>query len=355
MECIPYLCKIIFGAMTVTANISEELLKRVQSIVNGIPLTILGSGASMPYGIPSMVDLGEYLKANITLIDKEDITQFENFKQNLNISNDLETALSNMNLNESVLKAIIEKTWLLINDSDIKAYVNFLSGCDFPLAELVRHLINHTKKQVSIITTNYDRIVEYAASFASALICNGFEQNYFGHFAIETENNNGFGYKGRVKIWKVHGSLDWFKTQDGGNVQLPLRPDIPNAFTPSIVTPGLSKYFETHKNPYRTIMAKADDEIRNANAYMCIGYGFNDDHVQQLLIQGIKAGKPIVVIAKKITEKTRQSIVGNNCKHYILFEEHNDNDTQVYSSEFGDQVIENVSLWDLSTLIRHIK
>jgi hypothetical protein len=124
---------------------------------------------------------------------------------------------------------------------------------------------------------------------------------------------------------------------------------------PSIVTPGLSKYSETHKEPYLTIFTKADNEIKNSNAYLCIGYGFNDDHVQPLLIQGIKSGKPIIVLSKKITEKAKQTIINNGCKHYILFEEHNDTDTNVYSSEFGDQIIENVSLWDLTSIISYIK
>ncbi len=341
--------------MQKATSISEELLKRVQAIVNGIPLVILGSGSSIPYGIPSMSDLGEYIKTHVILAGKDDIAQFATFKQNLDTSKDLEKALSGMNLNENVLKAIIEQTWNYINYSDLKAYENFISGHDFPLAELVKYLISHTKKQVSIVTTNYDRIAEYAASFASALICNGFEQNYFGNFAIDTESNNGSGYKGRVKIWKVHGSLDWFKTSDEQNVQIPLRNSIPSMLIPSIVTPGLSKYSETHKEPYRTIFGKADNEIKNSNAYLCIGYGFNDDHVQPLLIQGIKAGKPIIVLSKKITEKAKQTIINNGCKHYILFEEHSDTDTNVYSSEFGDQIIENVSLWDLAFIIGYIK
>ena len=337
-------------------TIPEELLKRIQSIINELPLLILGSGASVSYGIPSMWQLGEYLKTNINLVQKEDLAQFEEFKKNLENTKDLEKALSDLNLNENVLNAIIENTWQCINTADLKAYESLIiNNHPFALSALIGHLISTTKKQISIITTNYDRLIEYASSFANALICNGFAQNYYGNFSDDLDNNNGTGYSGRVKIWKVHGSLDWFRTQERLNVQLPLRHAIPLGFIPSIVTPGLSKYAETHKEPYRTIFAKADNEIKNTNAYLCIGYGFNDEHVQPLLIQGIKAGKPIIVLAKKITEKTRQSIVDNGCKHYILLEEHDNNSTKIYSSEFGDQIIDNLSLWDLSILINYIK
>lgn len=336
-------------------TISEELLKRVQSIVNELPLIILGSGASVAYGIPSMSVLGQCLKRNIKLTDRDDLEQFDKFKSNLDSTHDLEQALSNLTLNENVLVAIIKETWECINAADLKAYEKLLHDKKFPLSELIAHLISTTKKQISIITTNYDRLVEYASSFANALICNGYAQNYFGRFSVETEVNNGLGYAGRVKVWKVHGSLDWFRDSDGLGAQLPLRNSIPADYTPSIVTPGLSKYSETHKEPYRTILTKADDEIKNSNAYVCIGYGFNDEHVQPLLIQGIKAGKPIIVLAKKITNKAKQSIIDNGGKHYILFEEHNNDSTKVYSSEFGDQVIDKLSLWDISVLINYIK
>ncbi|MCC8173158.1 MAG: SIR2 family protein [Odoribacter sp.] len=303
-----------------------------------------------------MFTLGEYLKQNIKLAGKEEIEQFEKFKSNLDTTNDLEAALSNLTLNENVLNAIIEYTWKCINKADLKAYEDLLlQGGQFPLSELIAHLISTTKKQISIVTTNYDRLVEYASSFANALICNGYAQNYFGRFSIETETNNGSGYAGRVKVWKVHGSLDWFRTMDGLSVQLPLRNVIPSGYIPSIVTPGLSKYAETHKVPYRTILNKSDSEIKKSNAYLCIGYGFNDEHVQPLLIDGIKAGKPIIVLAKKITDKAKQAIIDNGCQHYILFEAHEDDSTQVYSSEFGDQVIEKLSLWDISKLINFIK
>lgn len=341
--------------MSTIPNISEELLRRVQSIINGVPLIILGSGVSVPYGMPSMSKLGEYLVSNSKLTNEKDIQQFELFKQKLFECHDLENALSDLSIGENVLNEIIENTWTYINEADLNAYENIITeNHHFPLAKLVTHLIKTASKQVSIVTTNYDRLAEYASSFANALVLNGFAQNYYGQFSSDIEIGNFSGYSGRVKIWKVHGSLDWFKSPEGINIQLPLRRSIPKGFKPSIVTPGLSKYSETHKEPYRTILTKADNEIKNSNAYLCIGYGFNDEHVQPLLIEGIKAGKPIIVLAKTITEKAKQSIIDNGCKHYTLFEEFEGNKTKVYSKEFGDQVIDATNLWDLSVLIKNI-
>jgi len=58
----------------------EALTKKVQDWTNIVPLIILGSGASIPFGIPSMSELGEFLKNNIAFSETEDQQQFDNFK-----------------------------------------------------------------------------------------------------------------------------------------------------------------------------------------------------------------------------------------------------------------------------------
>lgn len=220
-------------------------------------------------------------------------------------------------LNTNVLNAIIKATWNLISEDDLKAYEQFvIKGEEFPLVELMKYLLSTTNRKISVVTTNYDRIAEYSASTAEAFICTGYAQNYIGHFSDNIQTNalaTIKGYSGQANIWKVHGSLDWFETIEKENVHLPLRQEIPQNYKPLIVTPGLSKYAETHNEPYRTIFAQADNEIQNANGYMCIGYGFNDVHVQPKLIQQIKT-KPIIVITKELTPKTKEAIIGGGCK-----------------------------------------
>lgn len=337
----------------------EALLKQIQDWTNRVPLIILGSGASVPFQLPSMWTLGEYLKNNISFHDNEDQSQFVKFKDTFDKNGNLEVTLSEFQLRENVLDQIVRKTWELVNKADIEAYDLLISKTtEFPLSLLIEYLLSAAGKKVSVVTTNYDRLAEYAASLSGAFICTGYAQNFIGHFsnAIHTNNLTALrGYKGQVNIWKVHGSLDWFKTIEDQNIQLPFRSTIPDKCKPLIVTPGLSKYFETHNEPYRTIFTQADLEIENANSYLCIGYGFNDIHVQPKLITQIKQNnKPIIVITKEISKKTKQSIIDNKCKNYILIEEVNGTDTKVYSSNLGEHVLQNVSYWSLADYFKLI-
>lgn len=336
----------------------EALLKQLQDWTNKVPLLILGSGASVPFGLPSMWTLGEHLKNTLHFDNDVDNTQLEAFKKSLDESNDLERALLAIQLNENVLKAVIKATWQLISEADLKAYEQLvLNGKDTPLVILMKYLLSTTDRKISIVTTNYDRIAEYCASTAEAFICTGYAQNYIGHFSDSIHSNalaNIKGFGGQVNIWKVHGSLDWFESPSKENIHLPLRKDVPQDYKPLIVTPGLSKYAETHNEPYRTIFAQADNEIQKANGYLCIGYGFNDVHVQPKLIQQIKT-KPIIVITKELTPKTKETIIDGGCKNFILMEENNGSNTKVYSSSQGEHIIENVSYWNLSEYLKRIQ
>lgn len=337
----------------------DVLFKLLQDWTNIVPLIILGSGASVPFRLPSMWTLGEHLKKTISFSDNDDQIQFDDFIVHLDKLKDLELALSEIHIRPNVLKEIIYKTWELVNKHDIEAYDLFVNGkIEFPLAELTKYLLSTTDRKLSIITTNYDRLAEFAASLAGAFICNGFASNYMGHFTNLIQLNNFAalkGFNGQVNIWKVHGSLDWFKNNQEQDFQFPLRHSIPIDYKPSIVTPGLTKYLETQLEPFRTILTQADTEIENAKGYLCIGYGFNDIHVQPKLIAEIKKNKPIIVITKELTPKTKQSIIDNKSNSYILIEEVNKTDTRIYSSLFmGPEIIPKVSYWSLGEYLKLI-
>jgi hypothetical protein len=338
----------------------DSLIKLVQEWTNRVPLIILGSGASVPFGLPTMWTLGEYLKNNISFTDKEDQLQFGEFKTTLQKVKDLESTLLQIQLRPNVLNAIINETWKLVNKQDFEVYNRLLDNAtDYPLSELTRYLLATAKRKLSIVTTNYDRMAEYAASLSNAYICTGFAQNYFGHFSKNIHQydlTKLSGYRGQVNIWKVHGSLDWFKTKGDTDIHLPLQQNIPDDFKPLIVTPGLSKFLETQLEPFRTIFTEADNEIEKANSYLCIGYGFNDIHVQPKLINQIKNGKPIIVITKELTPKTKQAIIDAKCKQYVLIEQANASDSRVYSSSFeGEEILKDLSYWSLSEFLKIIK
>ncbi|WP_124643281.1 SIR2 family protein [Amniculibacterium aquaticum] len=337
---------------------NEDLLALIQKWINNVPTIILGSGASVPYKIPGMFDLGMYIKENCSFTEEFDKIAFKLFTDKFEQTEDLETSLLDIKVTQNVVNSIVSKTWECINNADLEAYDKILaSEYQLPLKDFLFYLIKASDHKVSVITTNYDRIVEYASSEINAYINNTFSQNYIGKSTTALSKilpANLHGYNGIVEILKVHGSLDWFKSKEDIKYQLPLRKTIPNGYVPSIVTPGVSKYEETHNEPYRTIFSKADSTIENSKSFFCVGYGFNDSHFQPKLIDQIKSGKPIIVLARTLTEKAKQSIIGNNCKNYFLFEKAGDNQTRIYSSKYEEPIIEESNIWSFDEFINKV-
>ncbi|ATC37770.1 MULTISPECIES: SIR2 family protein [Elizabethkingia] len=337
---------------------TEELLSLIQKWINNVPTIILGSGASVPYKIPGMFDLGTYIKQNCEFDEGADKTAFNAFVDKFNETEDLETSLLEIKVTINVVNTIVSKTWECINNADLDAYDKILaSEYKLPLEDLLSHLIKTSDRKVSVITTNYDRIVEYASSKINAYINNTFTQNYIGKSTTSISRilpANLHGYSGIVEILKVHGSLDWFKSQEDIKYQFPLRKTIPNGFIPSIVTPGVSKYEETHMEPYRTIFSKADSVIESSKSFFCVGYGFNDSHFQPKLIDQIRNGKPIIVLARTLTDKTKQSIIDNNCRNYFLLERTGENLTRIYSSRLEKPIIEESNIWSFDEFVNYV-
>src|SRR5690606_12864075 len=132
---------------------------------------------------------------------------FNLFVEKFDETEDLESSLLEIKVTRDVVNTIVSKTWECINNADLEAYDKILtSEYKLPLKDLLSHLIKTSDRKVSVITTNYDRIVEYASSEISAYINNTFTQNYIGKSTTILSKilpANLHGYTGIVEILKV--------------------------------------------------------------------------------------------------------------------------------------------------------
>jgi hypothetical protein len=307
----------------------KDCLQQIQGYLENSPLIVLGSGASAPYGLPLMSDLkAEILKCH----NKFNQNEFESLCVNLE-GMGLEEALNGANLSDATRETVRNIVWNCINESDMRFFGQLISDKNnFALSDLLKKIIQPAHNAAVVVTTNYDRIAEYAADIIGATIITGFEGNFLKVFEFPTNTFQNKRVRARertVSIWKVHGSLDWFNDPNGNNVGYPLLTAIPSNHTPLIIPPGKDKYNATHGEPYRDVIAQADKAFSNAGSYLCVGYGFNDEHIQPKLIEQIKAGKPIVILCRQATEACKKHIVNEGIKKYAVLEHATDDKTAV--------------------------
>ena len=321
------------------------MAKMIQEYLSDSPLVVLGSGSSVPYGLPTMNELASVLRKDAVLQNEKDSIKLFSDMDSLG----LEAAIDNSLLSENAKNQIRILTWDCINKKDLVLFrdKNLVDKMQ-SLVQLIKKIITTSPNQFTVVTTNYDRLSEYAADLYGASTVTGFEGNFLRKFDgfSDSINNKRIAARERVvKILKVHGSLDWFKAEDDSIISFPLQEKIPTGYTPLIVPPGKEKYSTTHEEPYRTIIEEADKEFKRAGSFLCIGYGFNDSHIQPKLISQIKSGgKPIVVITKKATDECIRLVADTNVKKYLILED-NGSGTRVITNDEDTNI--SCSIWSL--------
>lgn len=332
-------------------EIPVELIRFIQTCMSQVPAIVLGSGASMAFGMPGMQDLSKYLISSVVPEDSE-LEEWEKFKTELNEGVGLETALHNVNLNQRLEEEIIFNTRNLILEKDIEIRKAItMNNYNLPLSNLVDFLNTAASPNIKIVTTNYDRIAEYAVDKANLRQYTGFEGNYIRRF--DTKKKKMFQMSKVVEILKVHGSVDWYKSSDTEIISLPDEFKDNDKFKPVMVTPGRGKYQHTHDEPFRSLITRVDEIFDEAKSILIIGFGFNDGHIQPKLVNKMRDSKtPILIIAKSLTPQAIEFIKSNeNGKVYGI----EDYETGARIISPKESIINvNKKIWDLKELIKLI-
>lgn len=296
-----------------------DIFKTVQKALSDTPMLLIGSGYSSFHELPGMGALAKHLLSELDSKYSAD-PNWCLFRENLNSGQDLETALTGLALGDDLLNDIRLKTWELISQKDIELFEKIIyEHKELPLSRLLSYFYQNQPQKLDVVTTNYDRIIEYACDAVHLPVNTGFNGYYAKQYA------GLFPSRKSVNVIKVHGSLDVYRDTHDVVVSLPLQRKLPLGLSPEIITPGLSKYQAILQGTPRKLLSKADDAILAAKSFLCIGYGFNDEQIQVNIIQKIRSGTPIVLVTRSISEKTAH-LLANNAQHFISISKDRDSD-----------------------------
>jgi hypothetical protein len=157
---------------------------------------------------------------------------------------------------------------------------------------------------LDIFTLNYDLCIETALTAANLKFSNGF-------------NSSGIWYPGSfyesvpVRLHKLHGSLDWVDDQIYGlcSLQFP-RHENAETIKGDDVRPQLI-FGTAHKlsarEPFLTLAYHFSQRVLQAKVLAIVGYSFGDEHVNQIIEQGLKKNGSLrlVVVSPKADELVR--------------------------------------------------
>ncbi|HEX5745515.1 MAG TPA: SIR2 family protein [Archangium sp.] len=279
---------------------------------------IIGSGLSAAYGLPTMWALEKHLRTIVpTLIPDTLKGQWADVEARLAAGRGLELALQDVYVSSELERIIVKATGDFVAEKEIEAISKrLLSGQLFPFANLLKKAILPIipSDGLPVISTNYDRLIEYAIESTGTAVNSLFHGHMWGTLDPKSSkdalvdkvhpirrNNYVVRYRPHVNVYKPHGSLDWFEYQDSP-IRCPLSLNAPRL----IITPGSGKYRKGYEKAFETHRAQANDAIEKASRYLIIGYGFNDDHLETRLRTEIKKGKSCVLLTMGLTANSKQ-------------------------------------------------
>lgn len=343
---------------TATSEEAEHALKLASACITEVPVLILGSGASCAHGIRGMGGLADYLIANVKA-DAADRATWNSFQAELTANSDLEETLQKVDVSGDLLQQIIHHTHMMIRVDEEPIYHKVISNeLSLGLSSLYRHMLRTTHQVIDVVTTNYDRLAEYAANHAGFTCNTGFNEGTIRRFDCQNSDPSLYHRKKKfrcVDIWKVHGSVDWF--HDGDMVPLALLDSVSNLerFKSLIVTPGTGKYLATSQEPFRSVMTCADSALSGARAFLCVGYGFSDIHIEPKLIQRTRDNRPPTLILARTLRDGAKAFLQNHMSSNVIAFERSKNGTIAYfkSAATGVQ-IDGEDLWSLEGLLQKL-
>jgi len=318
-------------------------------------LIVVGTGLSIAEGIPGMGLLAEHLKRELpSKLAAVPDPAWDSAATALDAGDHLEAAMGKVNLLPTTVEAIVAETARFISTAERRVFERVLAGeRELPLTPFVKHLFKAGKK-FHLITTNYDRLVEMAAEAAEI----GVDSRFCGYLHGRSDprrsadahresyisgRNSLFRNLPCLCVHKPHGSLDWFEV--GGKI---VRCPIDHGKVPIIITPGTAKYRESFRWAFDDQRNAGNRAASNATRLIFIGYGFNDDHLEQYLCPNLKLTKPTVIVAKqpsdnawKVIENSKETDVLALCAV-----SNTDSRTRIVT-QAGDELIVEEQLWNL--------
>lgn len=257
---------------------------------------LLGAGVSKACGLPNIQDITQKVRTKITnddfinlLEDKDTVEDILNKTQQLKA-----LLISGKEINKLKIEDIrgIEKTIKKEIFNELSIDVSFDKF--YKLVLWLNYINRDYEKE--IYTLNYDLLVENAIEKAGLPYYSGFIGNVRPFFVADSVDDFHGVYvkQGWVKLWKLHGSLNFVKDSDS---KIYINNSSENKFENLLIYPSMDKYLSSRKAPFISYLDRFRKYLINKEKIVFVlGYSFGDAHVNEILVNGLNNNHRLSII-----------------------------------------------------------
>jgi len=168
--------------------------------------------------------------------------------------------------------------------------------------------------QMHVFTTNYDSVVEYYCAEKHIDFTCGFELERFSRRRFWKPEL--FRKPQGLKLYKLHGSLDWRETNDGRIERVPTEEQvskITRRYKRNVLIYPAQKEYLTEE-PFRTLMDYFEKVLNEHDACLVIGFSFRDPYINRIFLDFLKANlkRRLIVISPTCSRNVKENLVHEN-------------------------------------------
>ncbi len=137
---------------------------------------------------------------------------------------------------------------------------------------------------IEVFTTNYDVLLERALENAHLPVTDGFVGSYRPFFRADLiEREELLPRAPFVRLWKIHGSVNWHLSDGGHTVTRGAVCD-----SGEMIFPTHRKYDESRQQPYLALLTRLRTVLNRDDALLVTsGYSFSDQHINSVIFSAL--------------------------------------------------------------------
>ncbi|MHB8422276.1 MAG: SIR2 family protein [Leptospirales bacterium] len=287
---------------------------------------LLGAGASFPFGIPMMRQFYEQFIDYVRTSRAHCLPLVEKLSGEATIP-DLEVLIQHLEQVRAIrpgLDILGQSAGEIVDHlalaDELRGYLDMflIETCEKfdhakVKAKLSRFVTFAHTRDAYIFTTNYDRLIEVAATSINLPYSDGFEPA-----SSHPESRWNGEFSRGVRLVKLHGSVNWYEEEDSQNLfRLERGYSLPSheyrlthgkrALRPLMIIPTLEKVML--KQPYAGLLTQFSDALKEIDIFVVIGNSLRDDHLRNTVVAR-SLSLNIVLVNPAACDQT--SIVGHS-------------------------------------------
>ena len=164
---------------------------------------------------------------------------------------------------------------------------------------------------LDIFTLNYDGTIEK--------MCKEYNLTYTDGFKEEWNPDHYLDENLQIRLYKLHGSLYWYKTEKGKYIKLPIKNVDVETLTyfmdekisETLLFPMITKDYST--GPFPWLMEELRKKLRMHELCIVLGYSFRDNYIKQILLDEMQNNTNLwILIVDHNSKEIKDRLCNNN-------------------------------------------